>query len=154
MKDGLYHRNIYWHAEFDNFFEDHKIDKINLTRHVKENQYTEGKRVYDFSDITLDFLKKGIIIEVEILEGDIKKILVRNKYKAGNDICTALAVHKNELNCKTCYLNHQEDEHYNLNPDKYITAEEDEKEEATTPTTTGATIADMIRYKNERNKKR
>ena len=152
MKDGLYHRNIYWHAEFDTFFEKHKIEKINFTRHVRENQYTAGKRVYDFNDITLDFLKKGIIIEVEIFEGEIKKILVRNKYKAGNDICIALAINDNELNCKTCYLNQQGDEHYNLNPDKYITADEDEKEEP--PTSAGATIADIIRYKNERNKKR
>lgn len=150
MKDGLYHRNLYWHSEFDFFFENNQIQKINFSKHVQNNQYTEGKRVYDLKDITLDFLKQGIIIEVEVLEGKIIKVLVRNKYKEGSDICTALAIEDNELICKTCYLNKQSDNHDTLNPNKYVI--EDEKPKYSTGTT--ATIAELIKYKNEQNKKR
>ena len=65
MEKRRYHRNIFWEARFDDFFESHNIKKIIFTNHVKENQYKEGKRIYDLRNITLDFLKKGFIFEVD-----------------------------------------------------------------------------------------
>ena len=139
-----YHRNIFWEARFDAFFESHNIKKIILTNHVKENQYKEEKRIYDLKIITLDFLKKGCIFEVDTKDDKIVKIVVRNKYKEGNDICTALAVNSNNLIVKTCYLNKQDDDHYTLNSKNYYNPN-NKKEKLKEMTTS---IGELITYKN------
>ena len=144
MNFRKYHRNVFWEARFDNFFEDNSIKTINFTMHVKENQYKEGKRIYDLNDITIDFLKKGTIFEVETIGEKIVKIVVRNKYKDGNDICTALAVDYNELKVKTCYLNSQTDEHDTLDVKKYYNPYIKKER----PLGATASIGDLIKYKN------
>ena len=144
MNIKKYHRNIFWESIFDAFFEKHNIKEIIFSKHVKENQFKEAKRIYDINDITLDFLKKGVIFETETKEEKIIKIVVRNKYKEKNDICTALAVDDDVLIVKTCYLNKQDDMHYTLNPKNYYNP--NFKKGKTIETT--ITIGELVAYKN------
>ena len=120
MESGLYHRDICWYAEFDNFFSNHDITKIEFSKHTKENQCKETKRIYDIEDITLDFVKGGVIFEVEVENDKIKKIVVRRRYKEKKDICMVFLLKGQQLFCKTCWLNSQDDVHDTLDASQYV----------------------------------
>ncbi len=120
MKNGLYHREVYWLAEFDSFFDDHIIERLDFTQHVYENNRKAKNRIYCIDDITLDFIKTGTIFEVEAKKEKIQKIVIRKKYKNKQDICMAFFVDDKILRCKTCWLNEQDDIHITLDIDKYV----------------------------------
>ena len=125
MKDGLYHREIYWPTEFDDFFSNHQIANIEFSKHVIENQGTADRRIYNIDEITLDFIKAGQIFEIELSKSKIIKLVIRRKYKNKKDICMAFAIKNKSLLCKTCWLNLQDDIHHTLDESKYIRGEEE-----------------------------
>ena len=123
MRDGLYHKEIFWLPEFDGLLEKYSDAKIEISKHTKENIRKQENRIYNLEDITMNFIQKGYIFEIEVKKGKIVKFVTRNKYTATDDICIVLQIKGKDLICKTCWLNRQDDTHYTLNEKRYVHGE-------------------------------
>ncbi len=123
MKDGLYHKEIFWLREFDGLLEKYRDAKIEISNHTKENIRKKENRIYNLEDINMDFIQKGDIFEIEVKNGKIVKFVERNKYAATQDICIALQIKGKDLICKTCWLNGQDDTHDTLDEKRYVHGE-------------------------------
>ncbi len=149
MKDGLYHIEVFWLKELENFFNQHEINEIDFSQHVKEQERTATNRIFDLKDISIEFIKKGEIFEAEIKDNKIVKIVVRCRYKNQFDLCIPFTVKGKKLICRTAWLNKQDDLHNTLDIKKYVHGEYLQNKGTKKLT---SSIGDLLQYKkNKRN---
>lgn len=123
LKDGLYNRAIYWPISLEIALEDamNKRYQITATTHFYERCERWG-----FPRGCYKALLYGEIIEAEVVEGQIVKIVTRlpNRKVENEDICAAIVLEHDEYFdlaiVKTVWANMSYDNHKTIDKSKYI----------------------------------
>lgn len=105
MKSGLYHKNIY----MPKFKIQEPIVELTPTRHSEQR----GLNLPTVLD-----LRKVDVVEMEVRDNQIVKMLVRVKYDNYNHLVMAIALP--ECVIKTAWKNSSDDQHSTLDVSKYI----------------------------------
>ena len=111
IKNGLYHKDVYL-PKINKVNRDFKVE---YTHHAIEAAYNDR-----YEEIVLPEtinLAKSEIIEIEVKNGEIVKILIRTKYNSRYDL--NLAIIPQNLKVKTVWLNDVNDDHKTLKVEKY-----------------------------------
>lgn len=125
IKDGLYHKEIYWHSCFDNQAHNFLMGELALSRHLKDAIYNDVRANKRFSKGTILKSRKRLSNEIykpfEVLveNGVVVKAVYRINHNKHNDIC--LVVRDGLI--ITAWLNSKCDEHKTLDKNKYIGGE-------------------------------
>lgn len=115
MKNGLYHKDIFLpkirlqDKPLKVYYSLHAIDA------AKNDRY--GKIILPD---TINFCS-GTIIEVELKNDKVVKILLRVNYSQKYDLCIVIG---SQFRVRTVWLNDKNDNHHTLNRAKYITRAE------------------------------
>jgi hypothetical protein len=109
----LYHKDI----GFPPFFTcpDARINLI-YTNHAK--QASDSRNIRRLGSITLSRFQ---VIEIEVRDNRVVKMVVRGSYDATNDICLVITLEKGKWIVKTVWLNAVSDLHNTLDRSKYAT---------------------------------
>ena len=112
LKDGLYHKLVFLP----------KINKIDAdypcvyTKHARESALTDK---YGLIILPKTYnIAKSDIIELEIKNNDINKLVIRIGYNDKYDLILVISFYTGMI--KTVWLNKKDDNHYTLDKNKYI----------------------------------
>ena len=112
IKDGLYHKLVFLP----------KINKIDAdypcvyTQHARESALTDK---YGLIILPKTYnIAKSDIIELEIKNNDINKLVIRIGYNDKYDLILVISFYTGMI--KTVWLNKKDDNHYTLDKNKYI----------------------------------
>ena len=111
IADGLYHKDIILPPLklMDAYLE------LNYTLHaIKSAENDRYEEINLPSTINFTMVE---VIEIEILDGDVEKMIVRQKYSKEYDL--VLVIMPRYMRVKTVWLNEVEDTHKTLNQSKY-----------------------------------
>lgn len=128
MKNGLYHREVYWPDKIQN-----QIDgALNSGLPFEFDPHAIGKkyeRNISIEGITVDKLKKGYCFEAEVRKNKVVKFVIRYNYGNAYDLATVWMPRADCLYCKTIWLNKNDDTHLTLDESKYVHGKTDTKEQ-------------------------
>lgn len=111
MNDGLYHKNIF----LPNLHLKTQALNLQASTHAKES--ANNDRYGTFTLPSMINFDPNEILEIEIENNELIKILIRTKYDKKFDI--SLAISTKTLTIKTAWLNLASDKHSTLNPNLY-----------------------------------
>lgn len=128
MKDGLYHKDVFLSTDILTRTRQELYNRcgneLYISRHLQETWNTDWNRLYPLHKLTFQKLVVGEIVEVEVVNHKIHKVLFRCKCNKEYDMCVAVAFvskyGKPTLKVKTCWLNERRDTHRTLNTNKYV----------------------------------
>lgn len=126
FKDGVYHKDVYFPTDLQ------IVVQYILSRplYVKPSQHYYGKiEKYGLGSGVYKVALYGEVIEAEIYDGQVVKIVTRikNKYLDNCSMCFAIQLEdlkgigdKNTVVIKTVWLNCEDDNHSTLDRTKYL----------------------------------
>ena len=145
MKNGLYHREVYWEKEIQKQiaaalnsglplkFDDHAIDK-------------KYERKISINGITKEKLKNGYCFEAEVKNNKVVKFAIRYGYNDTDDLASVWNPKSDCLYCKTIWINKKNDKHITLDESKYVSYPNKDMQHIS------ISLGDVINEQNNNNK--
>jgi hypothetical protein len=107
MKDGLYHKDVYLPV-----IEFAPVYVLTLSLHAKDQI-----RLKNIPPFPLFFSRTCEVVEIQVVNGVVSKILARRKVSSEWDVCFVFLVREKLI--KTVWLNQRDDRHATLDENKY-----------------------------------
>ena len=115
MKDGLYHKEIAMPREVT------ALKAVTIrpthTRHAREAALTDRYGVINLPEVVS--FSGADVVEAEITEGRVSKLVVRRPYDEARDIVMAIGFRNSESFLKSAWFNLRNDNHGTLNRERY-----------------------------------
>lgn len=109
IKDGLYHKDVFLPKELAI----PQLSSLIVSRHAQTRSEQLNVR------LPRDFIPQiGQVIEAEVVQGKLHKIVVRQPWNAAVDICYPLLVQTKVI--KTVWTNSRTDTHLTLDKTRYV----------------------------------
>ena len=114
----LYHKDIYMPAEIIGHVWKLNMNQIEVSRHA-HFKAQDRNIVISYSDLL--YFEGNQVVEAELSDGVVTKIVVRKSYGLSHDICYVLRwdMQKSRLILITVWLNAKLDDHSTLDASKY-----------------------------------
>lgn len=128
-QNGLYHKKVFLPRPIQKQVKQELLDRKDLpikqSKHLQEQSHQSWRREYDLADLTYEKIIKSKVIEVEMIEDKVSKIVVRKAINDKYDICIVISLLNASGNraftIKACWLNGKTDTHKTLDKSKYVT---------------------------------
>lgn len=118
MQATLFHRDIFLPSEIKGLFEGHTVG-LDLTEHAKRASRTDR---YGYLALPETLTLKGAeIVEAEVVDMEVVKLVVRTSYSATLDAVFALIPNYERATVKTVWFNAKSDTHKTLKRHLYAT---------------------------------